>query len=565
MNRAEVNLGSLDQALPTGFSPGNLAFQELNEKYYKDLSDHLDRVDPKRQPNTALECVDLIADFASSHHPGRFCDGRVENIAWEIGRQLGTYRRSGRTRDESSPANAAGRWKILHVVTTVFGNIGPPRTIRNWIQRDPDSYHSVVVTRQGSVPMPSWFGQETLGERGGLVLLPPDASPLEKAAYLRETGEEHDLVVLHSSPSDVVPIVAFASENGPPVALANQADHCYWLGGTIADTILNLREVGRVLSVRRRFPKHNTLLPIPLSDSTQHTNRAEARNVLGIPESQVMLLSVGRAPKYIPTRTHDFCSTVTKILEQTPSAHLYLLGTSEQDLAKWYKVPPRHDRLHFLGFVEDPSLYQLAADVYLEGFPFGSQTALLESALPGVPPVLAFAPPSPLLVTNDVALEDWVTTPGSEQEYLDDANRLVQQANKRSELGRAVGNSIARHHIGDRWSESLQSFYSQAKQLTHSPRSIPGSDARTTDTDLAISWWHGVKYDDGHQTAAYVTNLGNALCGKAHWVKDWGEYKGARSLFRLGARISGSNAELKRRLLGTVIASLRSKMRGQWA
>src|SRR5690606_34285328 len=103
---------------------------------------------------------------------------------------------------------------------------------------------------------------------------------------------------------------------------------------------------------------------------------------------------------YRPCSHYDFTATARKILDRNLLAHLYVVGETLQGLAPYLRSS-LHDRLHFVGPVDDAKLYRASADVYLESFPFGSQTALLEAALSGLPVVPAYAPLFPLLVAND--------------------------------------------------------------------------------------------------------------------------------------------------------------------
>ncbi len=296
---------------------------------------------------------------------------------------------------------------------------GHSRTIKNWIINDPDTRHSLLLTCQGKASVPGWLSEVVRDSGGEVIELPQSATLLARAKWARDIARAAaDLVVLHHSGNDVVPIVAFATRECPPVALLNHADHNFWMGGTVSDTIINQRHIGKTLSEGRRFTRRNMVLPIPLSEIPPELSRAAAREQVGIPQGQTMLLSIGRAKKYIPTRKHNFIHTAGEILERNPDAHLYLLGVAEDDLAG-HVGAGKHERLHFLGPIENATLYQCAADIYLEGFPFGSQTALLESALAGLPAVLAFDPPFALLATNDESLWDLASNPASEGEYIE--------------------------------------------------------------------------------------------------------------------------------------------------
>ena len=48
-------------------------------------------------------------------------------------------------------------------------------------------------------------------------------------------------------------MLAFADESGlPPVLFLNHADHLFWLGTSVADLVLNLRDAATDISIARR-------------------------------------------------------------------------------------------------------------------------------------------------------------------------------------------------------------------------------------------------------------------------------------------------------------------------
>lgn len=153
------------------------------------------------------------------------------------------------------------------------------------------------------------------------------------------------------------------------------------------------------------------------------------------------------------------------------------------------------DRLHMVGSVEDPELYRLAADLYLESFPFGSTTALLEAALAGLPVVPAYAPLCALLVANDDAVRDVLPNPSSEEEYLDRAEFLIRHPEARSALGALLRERVLTTHVGQGWLDQLATVYEETDKLVHVPRRIPDSDCATTDADVGLSLWHVMAQD----------------------------------------------------------------------
>jgi hypothetical protein len=255
-------------------------------------------------------------------------------------------------------------------------------------------------------------------------------------------------------------------------------------------------------------------------------SRLDARRALGIEKDQVMLLSVGRAEKYRPYGSYDFVATANKILDLHPSTHLYVVGESAAAIAPFLHCKI-HDRLHFMGSIEDPSIYRTAADIYVESFPFGSQTALLEAALSGLPVVSAYAPLFPLLVANDDALTDILKNPKNEQEFIKRVELLIGEPEQRLALGDALRKRLLVDHVDKGWLERLAALYEKAECLTHNPRLIPTSPCMMTDMDINLSQWHvmtGKPYSPANQDDDLRVELYHA----AFVAKIIGDYATAR-------------------------------------
>ena len=109
--------------------------------------------------------------------------------------------------------------------------------------------------------------------------------------------------------------------------------------------------------------------------------KSRAREILGVPEDSILnhdlRLSLQIPP---PGRDPDFLKTCQEILEAVPEAYLLAAGVIEDD--RWRDASNKlGSRLRALGSLPQSKIAILhqASDVYVEGFPFGSTTALLEA------------------------------------------------------------------------------------------------------------------------------------------------------------------------------------------
>jgi len=525
-----LNLASND----TGVARGERL--RLNTHWYDSLTQVL-ADSTHLSADATLSYIQELASFATDNHPGRFADGALENVVLELGGRL--ERKAEEISATGKAAPKQGTRHILHVATWVFTVGGHTRTIKNWVEQDRESRHSLVLVDQGDEPIPAWLNESFLRAGGSITTLPP-GSHLRKAAALRILAQHAvDLVVLHHGPHDVVPTLAFArSEGVPPVAVLNHADHIFWLGSSVADMIINLRSAGQRYNESRRFVANNVYLPIPLAPQPTERNRDAARSALGISADQLVFLSVGRGLKYRPTPKRDFFRACDRILSALPDARVYLVGVSREEAIR-YAMGGLHPRLIPFGEVEDPSPFHAAADIYLEGFPFNSATALLEAALAGLSVVPAHSPPTDLIETNHDTLSGLIRSPQSEEEYVQEAVRLASDPIARQAFGTALQERVRHEHMGVGWLAHLRAVYERASRLTHRAAPIPPTAGRTEPVDVALSDWSADRLSGSAEKALRLAAW-KVLFSAAYDARNFLDYKGARWLLCQGL-VRGGN------------------------
>lgn len=513
-------------------------FLTLCSRHYDVLVEKMERLQKKCSAESILAWIEMVAGFAAMHHPGRFADGRMENVALAIGANLPAQRGekwiSTLAMDAGSGKRTSKR-RVLHITTLSTSYGGHARVILNWIKKDQSSVHSLVVTRQKSTPLFNELTEAVTLSGGRFVSMPASASVIEGARWLRKfASETADLVILHLLPNDILPLVAFADCGGVPVAQVNLCDHLFWVGSSVADMTIHLRQLGITTSMELRYTRNNHILPIPLYETHATLSRNDARAILGIPESHIMLLTVGRSVKYAPSKRHNFFRTAKEILGRHPEAHLYLVGVKENDHAASPRFV-RHDHMHFVGPVEDASVWQKAADVYLEGFPFGSQTSLLESILPGVPCVRVFGPSSPLLAAEDMSVEEAIDTPRDEEDYVQRASDFIVDHSKRIRVGNVLRERVLYDHVDDTWNQYLANIYSVLENLSHLPLRIPHVCDSTRSVDLAISEYHLSRFLDTNVDKVLEHIVHEFIMSTAYSLRQKGFHSDALRVVRMAS------------------------------
>jgi hypothetical protein len=430
--------------------------------FYKAIYDWCLRQMALQQKNGNLEDAARWGMAAAGHAsgPGYFgvlADSALEEMLLSIGRSIPVSPRKGGSRSKTT---------YVHVLSEAYTVGGHTRLCRRWIEMDSTTNrHNVVLTSQLHSP-PDDLRQTVECFGGEFTVLDRQQSLLERARHLREiVCADVDAVILHTHMDDPLPVMAFAVGGIPPVLFLNHADHTYWLGASVADLVADIRASGQTLTRNCRGIDNSIILPIPLRerdyDLDDHKYSPEqkksAKIELGIPENAVIFLTIGTEGKYRALNDYDFVNVAQRILDGCQTAYLIAIGP--RDEGRWAAASKKcGGRLMALGVKEDLSVFRAIADIYLEGFPFGSLTALLESGLAGLPCVgTPGATPLPFK-SDDIAL-DGMLTPASVEDYIAEALRLGRDSNARSLMGQTLQTTIVEHHCGKGWLEHLAKVY----------------------------------------------------------------------------------------------------------
>lgn len=398
----------------------------------------------------ALEWSIIAGEIAEGFGSNRLASSALEQVLTEAARFIPASPASTHETDKN-------KIKWLHVLSRAYETGGHTALCKRWITLDPTGdQHSVALTFQDQDPPPRTLSA-AVSERGGYMeVLSEDRDLLRRAERLRILARKADVVVLHTHMWDPLPVVSFSDLEMPPVLLVNHADHTYWTGGSVADLILNIRPSGEALCRSHRGKARSFRLPLPLLPLQENPcNGEDIRSSLGIPPDAIVFLTVGSAYKYKPTANLNFVEVAKQLLDGLPQAYLLAIGP-KPDHTDWASAKASTGgRLIALGEKTDLPRYYAAADIYLEGFPFGSLTALLEAVQSGLPPVLAPAQVPLPYRSDDYSLAD-TNVPSDTSDYVSIAFALAQstQATRRSNA-RLLGAAVASIHCEPDWSSHL--------------------------------------------------------------------------------------------------------------
>jgi hypothetical protein len=409
-----------------------------------------------RQPERAVDWCRYAASLAWAVNPGFFYCHEIEHLLAEIGRRhLGAAARS------KVPSMDPPR-RFLHVMSAAHEKGGHTRVVSRWIdicaQTAPSEHHSILISMQKDHPLPAWLGQSAKKTGGELIIFPPGMTWLQVAAEVRSRSLEFDVVVLHIHPNDPSPNIAFYDQPRP-VLYYRHADHLFNLGLDVAWVVADFRPVGHEMSVHfcAKAPR-KIMLPIPLFDEElAHCSKIEARKKLGLPVDSPIALTIGGAIRFTPMREYSFPAVVQSLCEGNNRVLIVAVGISDSEPFPGLRESVG-GRFLPVGSIEDREileLYYRAADVYMDTYPNGSLTAVLDAARHSLPVQRLRNPYRCLMWSDDPALDSVMHGASTQEEYAGGVvDWLAWPEQKRSELGGRFRDAVLLDHCGNSWKKN---------------------------------------------------------------------------------------------------------------
>lgn len=433
-----------------------------------------DRVD------AAAAYAEAAAQLAWMNHTGIYASADLEALVADLGWRLAPVPFGRAPIDDPRT--------VLHVVTQAYPTGGSTRQVVCWLEQDAGRRHHVCITRQGPTPPPEALSSRVRSPSGLIRLDTGRGGLMSRAALLRKIGAEFDVVVLHTHPYDVVPAIAFAGTDGPPVVYVNHADHVFWLGTGITNLLMNMRESGRQLAVSRRgiAPERGFVAPRPLLPPHRTMTRAEAKRRLGLDPDTMLMTTAADATKYRPVDGPGFLDLVVPSLMRHPAAVLVAAGPSPQEA--WAEAARvTGGRVRAIGRVPDVTLLHQASDIYLDSFPFSSLTSLLEAGSYGTPALTYRGHPDGcgVLGADTPGIDAHLLAP-RDPEGLDQAlTRLIVDSEGRRQLGARMEQAIRSTHTGPGWRDAAAEMYRRAARLGRPGPAEPAAPQAAT-LDLLV-------------------------------------------------------------------------------
>lgn len=404
----------------------------------------------------------IAATIAVSPHAGFYVSPRLERMLVDIGRRTAkptTYRRH-----QGKPIR-----HVLHVVSEMLPVGGLTNMITRWIDADSTRTHSIAsIHHRHELPEDT---REAVAKTGGKIHR-INRTPGFQTAWaeeLRQLARRHDAVVVSIYGQDPVAVMAFAEpEKLPPIMYLNHGDHLFWLGASIADVVMNMREEAQTLSIARRTidPKRNVVVPTLVPPAVRTRSREDAKRELGMAPDTILMMSAARGIKYRTVNGVTYAAPHVGLLKKHPKAQLLVVGAGERP--DWQAdCAAVEGRIQPLPETPDTRIYYEAADIYVDSFPFVSSTSMMEAAGLGTPLVSRFygEAEARIFAINHPGIDKPTLHAASEQEYVAHLDRLISDPALRETKGKEARDAVLHYHTPPNWHTFIEHAYSLAEQL----------------------------------------------------------------------------------------------------
>lgn len=451
-----------DQSLPPPPDASVEAQARARFEAYIAAVDQAESFHSRGRLDAAAAHAQVAALMAQGPHAGLFCSPRLERMLIDIGR------RTARPTNWRRPQHTQIK-RVLHVATEMVPVGGLVNNLMHWLKADSGRMHSLALTGQ-YLAVPEKLASEITRSGGDIHHI--NRTPgyaISWARKLREIAQAHDAVVLHAYGQDPIPLIAFAEpDKRPPTLLLNHADHLFWLGASVSDVVLNMREAAQDLAIARRSvaPSRNTVLPTVVSTPQRTRTREEAKRELGIAENSILLLSAARSIKYNTVDGVTFTAPHVELLKKHPNAQLVVLGAG--DRPDWAAdMEASGGRIRSLPATPDTRAWFEACDIYVDSFPFVSSTSMMEAAGLGAPLVSRFYGPDDarIFAINHPGIDRPTLHAASEPEYVAHLDRLISDPAFRVAKAAEARQSVLDHHTAPGWLDFLERAYGLAETI----------------------------------------------------------------------------------------------------
>lgn len=343
-------------------------FRQINEL----CNNLLDLVDSEINLEQRLNILQFIASIYWDNDSSTYFNYRLETILLKLSKEIINFTHYDINYKDNH---------VLHVMTKSHLVGGHTRVVDNWI-KCLGGMHSVLLNNSTINEVPE-FLKLTVTDSNGEIILNEGNTLVEKALRLFKVSSQYKYIVLHHHPDDILPLLAFGNDYFKrPIFLYNHADHVWGCGYSVADRILELSEfAAKVFSEKyRAIPKGfsiNVSIPVNIDHSLPLRDLSDKK----------IVISMASAYKFKPVAHLNFQNFVSKLLDLDAQIKYAVIGVESND-PDWEQLKKHYgSRIIFHGVLEKDAanVVLLEAGLYVDSFPLGSSTSMIEAISLGLP------------------------------------------------------------------------------------------------------------------------------------------------------------------------------------
>lgn len=432
----------------------------------------LEKINRSTSMEEKLGLADIASTYATSYNTGYYTSSVIEKVYTDYAKTINIDISNIQFKENS----------FLHVLTEGYNTGGHTRVVERWIENAPsDQMHSVVILRPNDAKLEDLnkFAKEKNGE---CIYYDNSWSIKEKALKLRQLGMYYQYVILHTHMDDPTATIAFGTDEFTrPVLFYNHASHLFWLGKSITDLHIDLKEKDIVTEEYKDIKKKFNL-GIPTKSLDFNTiDKAEFRKQFDFPIDKKIIISAGSNAKYKPICNDNFVDVLLKLVDD--NTYIYVIG-AEKNSKLWknaYKKSNGHIvALGYIDFDHDYLKYIGMADLYLDSYPMNGWTATIDAVTMNVP-VLSLESTLPQL--------DYLTATESccysKEEIIEKAKKLLKDQSYAEKLNNDLKNSLIQNQSKEAWCNKIN-YLLEIAPKKHKVLDLSNENDKNFINDLAV-------------------------------------------------------------------------------
>lgn len=392
-----------------------------------------------------LQLAEFASYYAVHNNTGYFTSSILEKVFTDYAKRL--------------KANLSGiKYKpnsFLHILTEGYRAGGHTRVVERWIENAPlTQSHSVVILKHNGAVLDT-LAKNTAEKNGEFIIFDTSLNLKSRALKLRELAMSYEYVILHTHMEDATAVVAFGVENfSRPVLFYNHASHLFWIGKSITDLLLDLWHDDGITQKRRKI--FNTyFLGIP-SKKIQliDADKTASRKKLNLPLNKKIIITAGSDFKFKPIDDENLLDLIEQIIDD--ECICYAIGIPQNDKA-WSKGQGKSGgKIIPLGVINFDSGYMdyiKSADLYLDSYPVGGETAMIDAISVGTTALSlksVYPQADYLAVTRAYCL--------TKNDFIQKAKKILSDESFAREILDEERQSLIKHQSIEAWNEKIENL-----------------------------------------------------------------------------------------------------------